>query len=103
MKNDIILLSNIIFLLIPLDIIYIFIKKYQVLCNARIGYELIETLIKLYSNGKIIILNKKEEETPEEEMSKDLISIMNIYVAKVNGLRKYKTSIKKEISNNNKK
>ena len=57
---------------------------------ARIGYELIEMIIKQYSNGEIIIINKKEEETPEEEITKDIITIMNVYVAKINGLRKYK-------------
>jgi len=62
---------------------------------ARIGFEMIEMIINNYSNGKITILNKDEEETPEEEITKDIISIMNIYVAKINGLRKYKTKIKK--------
>jgi predicted site-specific integrase-resolvase len=60
---------------------------------ARFGYELIEYIIKNYSNGKIIIINKTEESTPFEEVSKDIISIMNIYVAKVNGMRKYKKPI----------
>ena len=51
------------------------------------------------------IINKNEEETPEEELTKDIVSIMNVYVAKVNGLKKYKTQIKEEIKkdNNNKK
>ena len=70
---------------------------------CRIGYELIENIIKKYSNGKITIVNKSEEETPTEEVTKDIISIMNIYVAKINGLRKYKTDIKKTIKNNKKK
>ena len=64
---------------------------------ARFGYELIEKIIKEYSNGEIRIENKKEEETPQEEISKDIVSIMNVYVAKINGLRKYKKEIKKEI------
>ncbi len=57
---------------------------------ARFGYELIEKIIKEYSKGEIKIENKKEEETPSEEISKDIIAIMNVYVAKMNGLRKYK-------------
>jgi putative resolvase len=57
---------------------------------ARIGYELIENIIKEYSKGEIIIIHMKEEERPEEEITKDIISIMNVYVAKINGLRKYK-------------
>ncbi|HLX52780.1 MAG TPA: IS607 family transposase [Aquella sp.] len=61
---------------------------------TRFGYELIEWIIKRYSQGEIIIINKKEEETPEEEITKDIIQIMNVYVAKINGRRK-NTSMKK--------
>ena len=57
---------------------------------ARFGFELIEDLIKEYSNGKIIILNQEEDIEPEEELVKDVLQIMNIFVAKMNGLRKYK-------------
>ena len=57
---------------------------------ARFGYELIEDLIKKYSNGKIIITEKKENLLPEEELAQDVLQIMNVYVAKMNGLRKYK-------------
>ncbi len=65
---------------------------------TRFGYEMIEWLITKYSNGKITIINKSEEETPVEELTKDIVSIMNVYVAKVNGLRKYKSHIKEEIN-----
>lgn len=51
---------------------------------TRFGFELIEHMIKKYSNGKIIIINKKEE------MVKDVLQIMNVFVAKMNGRRKYK-------------
>lgn len=57
---------------------------------ARFGYELIENIIKKYSNANIKIENSKNNTTPHEEITKDIISIMNIYVAKINGLRKYK-------------
>jgi len=67
---------------------------------TRFGYELIEDLIKKYSNGKIIILNNSEEKTPMEELTKDILSIMNVYVAKINGLRKYKREIKNELLKN---
>ena len=56
---------------------------------ARFGFELIEDLIKEYSNGKIIILNRVKTEEPEEELVKDMLQIMNIFTAKMNGLRKY--------------
>ena len=64
---------------------------------TRFGYEMIEWLIKKYSNGKIVIINKEEEETPIEELTKDVVSIMNVYVAKVNGLRKYRSKLKEEV------
>lgn len=64
---------------------------------ARFGYELIENIIKKYSNGKILVLGKEEEKTPYNEITKDIIAIMNVYVAKINGLRKYKTDIVSEI------
>ena len=61
---------------------------------ARYGYELIEHIIEKYSKGKIIIINKKDDLEPEEELAFDVLQIMNVFVAKMNGLRKYK--IKKE-------
>ena len=56
---------------------------------CRFGYELIEDLIYKYSNGKIIIIEKKEDKEPREELVEDVLQIMNIFVAKMNGLRKY--------------
>lgn len=59
---------------------------------CRIGYELIELLIEKYSNGKIIILNNIIE-SPNEEIVKDLVQIINVFSARINGLRKYGKSI----------
>lgn len=56
---------------------------------VRFGYELIEDLIKDYSNGEIIIMNNKSDIEPEEELVKDVLTIMNVFVARMNGLRKY--------------
>lgn len=56
---------------------------------VRFGYELIEDLIIKYSNGKIIILNQKDTKEPEEELVEDVLQVMNVFVAKRNGLRKY--------------
>lgn len=71
---------------------------------ARFGFELIENIVKTHSNGKIKILNKSEEKTPSEELTEDIIAIMNVYVAKVNGLRKYEKKltdlVEKECNNN---
>jgi len=63
---------------------------------VRYGYELIEHLINKYSNGKIIIMNKKDDREPEEELAFDVLQIMNVFVAKMNGLRKYKKNKKIE-------
>lgn len=57
---------------------------------TRFGYELIEELIIKYSKGKITVLSENEKLEPEEEVIKDMMAIMNVYVAKMNGLRKYK-------------
>jgi putative resolvase len=62
---------------------------------ARFGYDLIEYIIEKHSNGKITIMNDKKEIEPEEEMVEDVLQIMNVFVAKMNGRRKYKN---KEIS-----
>jgi predicted site-specific integrase-resolvase len=56
---------------------------------CRFGYELIEDLIFKYSNGKITIINEVENKEPKEELVEDVLQIMNIFVAKMNGLRKY--------------
>jgi len=65
---------------------------------CRFGFEMVEHLVTTYSKGKIIIVNKSEEKTPLEEITEDILSIMNIYTAKINCLRKYKKQIKKELT-----
>lgn len=62
---------------------------------ARFGYELIEWIVTKYSKGEIIVINRKEEETPEEEITRDILQIMNVYVAKINGRRKHKKNARK--------
>ncbi len=65
---------------------------------TRFGFELIEDLVKEYSGGKIIVINKKEIISQEEELALDILQIMNVFTAKMNGLRKYKKKEKKKIS-----
>ena len=43
-------------------------------------------------------MNRTEEKTPLEEITEDILSIMNIYVSKMNGLRKYRKGIRKELT-----
>jgi predicted site-specific integrase-resolvase len=59
---------------------------------TRFGYDLIENIIKEYSNGRITVLNKKQTLKPEEELVSDVMALMNVYVAKMNGLRRYKVN-----------
>lgn len=63
---------------------------------ARFGYELIENIIKTYSGGKITVINNKEM-SPEEEITKDLVSIINVFSTRVNGLRKYKKIVQTNV------
>jgi putative resolvase len=69
---------------------------------TRFGFELIEDIIREYSNGKIIILEREKKIEPEQELVTDMLQIMNIFVAKMNGLRKYKivNENEKEINKN---
>jgi len=60
---------------------------------CRFGFELIEHIIKIYSKGTIEILNE-EHLSPEEELTHDLVSIINVFSARINGLRKYKKKFK---------
>ena len=58
---------------------------------TRFGFELIEDLIKEYSNGKIILDDDKEhKKEKKEELVEDVLQILNVYTAKLNGMRKYK-------------
>jgi len=57
---------------------------------TRFGYSLIEDLIKEYSNSSIIIETNKEEKDKESEIVEDVLNILNVYTAKINGMRKYK-------------
>lgn len=57
---------------------------------CRIGYELIEKILKEYSNTNIIIEND-EIKSPEEELTNDLIEIITVFSSKLYGIRSYKS------------
>lgn len=63
---------------------------------CRFGFEMIENIINKYSKGKITILNDVKA-SPEQELTNDLLQIMNVFGARMNGLRKYKKTIKEGI------
>lgn len=56
---------------------------------CRIGYDLIEYILKEYSNTKIII-EKEEDKSPEKELTDDLIEIITVFSSKLHGMRSYK-------------
>jgi predicted site-specific integrase-resolvase len=49
---------------------------------TRFGFDLIEDLVKEYSNGEIIIENENKVKNPEEELVFDVLQILNVYTAK---------------------
>ena len=58
---------------------------------TRFGFDLIEDLIRKYSNGVVILDDEKDaKKEPREELVDDVLQILNVYTAKMNGLRKYK-------------
>ena len=60
---------------------------------CRFGFELIERIISS-TNGKIVVLDKKET-SPERELTNDLITIITVFSSRLYGLRSH--SLKKEI------
>ncbi len=63
---------------------------------ARFGTELIETLLER-NGGELVVLNQREF-SPEEELTTDLIAILTVFGARVNGLRRYRKEIKEDTS-----
>lgn len=50
---------------------------------------MLDNIIKKYSSGIIIVVNNEEVKTGEEELLDDLFPILNVFIAKKNGLRRY--------------
>ena len=68
---------------------------------CRINFDLIEGIIQKYSQGKIVVLDKKET-SPEKELVADLLSIITVFSGRLHGLRSHslKRRIKIEASKN---
>lgn len=64
---------------------------------ARFGFELLEWLIER-NGGKIVVLNQVSF-SPEQELTKDLLTILHVFSCRLYGLRKYKTAIANEQEN----
>lgn len=59
---------------------------------ARFGFELIEWICKEFGT-KILVLDS-EDTTPESELGKDLMAIVQVYCCRWNGMRRYKAKEK---------
>ena len=57
---------------------------------CRIAYDLIELIIKKYSNGNIIVVNDEENKSPEKEVTEDLLQIITCFSSRLYGMRSYK-------------
>jgi len=66
---------------------------------CRFGYEMVEYLVKS-AGGEIVVLNDIKS-SPQEEMVKDITSIIHVFSSRLYGLRKYKTQIKNEYRKEN--
>ncbi len=54
---------------------------------CRFAFELIENVLK-YNGTKLVVLNNKED-SDTEELTKDIMSILQVYICKENGKRRY--------------
>lgn len=61
---------------------------------CRISYDLIENILKEYSNCTIIIENE-EDKSPEEELVDDMLQIITVFSSRLYGIRSYKKSLEK--------
>lgn len=63
---------------------------------ARFGFELIEWIVK-QSGGKIVVL-KKTNLSPEQELTNDLLNILHVFSCRMHGLRNYKKQVNQALS-----
>ena len=63
---------------------------------ARFGFDLIRYLVE-YNGGKILVLDQSAY-SPQQELVSDLLAIVTVFGARVNGLRRYRSEIKKDSS-----
>lgn len=63
---------------------------------CRFGFDLVKWLIEK-EGGKVVVLNNKVN-SPNEELTEDLLSIITVFSNRINGLRSYKTKIEKDKS-----
>ena len=55
---------------------------------SRFGFDHFEYLYKRLSNAKIVVLDNRET-SPDQELAEDVLSIVTVFSAKINGRKKY--------------
>lgn len=65
---------------------------------CRFAYELLEWIFKR-NNVKLVVLDK-EDTTPEQELTRDILAIMQVFSCRWNGKRRYKVIEEKRDSEN---
>jgi len=63
---------------------------------SRFGFELIETIIGK-GGGKLIVLDRENDKSPELELADDILSIIHVYSCRANGKRRYKNKKDQDI------
>jgi predicted site-specific integrase-resolvase len=63
---------------------------------CRFGFELIEWIVSTFSKGTIVVLDNHKS-SPQEEMCSDILSIITVFGARINGLKKYKPILQNEL------
>lgn len=68
---------------------------------CRFGSDIFEYILSS-NGGELVVLNDKSS-SPEKELTDDLLAIITVFAARSHGLGKYKTKIKSEIKDSDKK
>lgn len=61
---------------------------------CRFGFELIEFLFE-QNGGELMVLNR-EDVSPQQELTEDLLTILHVFSCRMHGLRKYSDKIKED-------
>ena len=64
---------------------------------GRFGVDIIKWILER-TGGKLVVLDKTEH-SPEQELTKDLLSILHVFSCRLHRLRSYKAKINKALSN----
>jgi len=64
---------------------------------ARFAHQLIEWLLCL-NDGQLVVLGKSSKGSPESELTADLLAVLTVFAARVQGFRRYRREVEKDSS-----